>query len=126
MQHSTLVYVKRAKGKGRGVFARCPIAEGTVIEKVPVLLVPINDLRGGRKNDTLGAFCFLRGKGKLAIALGYGSLYNHSYAPNAMYEEEPGPCMTFRAVRDIAQGEEITINYNGAPEDRAPVWFEVV
>ena len=22
------------------------------------------------------------------------------------------------------EGEEITVNYNGSPEDRSPVWFE--
>jgi SET domain-containing protein len=30
------------------------------------------------------------------------------------------------ALRDIAPGDEITINYNGATDDRSPLWFEVV
>ena len=37
MQHSDLIYVKRIKGKGRGVFARKAIMLGAVIERVPVL-----------------------------------------------------------------------------------------
>jgi SET domain-containing protein len=27
------------------------------------------------------------------------------------------------AIRDIHAGEEITINYNGDPENQAPLWF---
>jgi hypothetical protein len=29
-------------------------------------------------------------------------------------------------LRDIDPGEEITVNYNGEPEDAAPVGFQVV
>ncbi len=29
-------------------------------------------------------------------------------------------------MRDIAPGEEITVNYNGEPTSRAAVWFEVL
>ena len=29
-------------------------------------------------------------------------------------------------MRDIAPGEEITVNYNGEPASRAAVWFEVL
>jgi SET domain-containing protein len=126
MQHSDLVYVKRVKGKGRGVFARRPIAAGTVIEHVPVVLVPVEQLVGGWGNPFFSRFCFARGRATVALALGYGSLYNHSYKPNAVYEEGTAATMLFRALRDIAAGEEITVNYNGDPRDRAPVGFTVV
>ncbi len=125
MQHSDLVRVQRLKGKGRGVFARRPIAAGTVVEHVPVLLVPVAQLVGGWGNPYFGRFCFLRGRSTVALALGYGSLYNHSYRPNAHYEEGARATMRFRALRDIAVGEEITINYNGDPADGAPVGFPV-
>jgi SET domain-containing protein len=123
--HSKLVSVKRVKGKGRGVFARQPIAAGTLIEHVPVLLVPVDQLVGGWGNQFFGRFCFVRGRSKVALALGYGSLYNHSYRPNARYDEGQGVTMRFTALRDIAAGEEITINYNGDSEDRAAVGFAV-
>jgi hypothetical protein len=32
----------------------------------------------------------------------------------------------FTAIRDIAAGEEITVNDNGEPGDETPVGFEVV
>ena len=31
----------------------------------------------------------------------------------------------FVALRDIAAGEEIVMNYNGEPTDLTPVWFEL-
>ena len=124
MQHSDLVCVKRIKGKGRGVFARAAIRKGTVIEQVPVLVVPIKDFVGGLDNPTLRKYLYIWNKGTIAISLGYGSLYNHSYAPNADYEHA-AQAMIYRAVRHIEPGEEITINYNGDPADQAPVGFEV-
>jgi SET domain-containing protein len=57
---------------------------------------------------------------------GYGSLYNHSYRPNARYVDLAGRTKLFTAIRDIAAGEEITVNYNGEPGDETPVGFEVV
>ncbi len=122
--HSELVEVKRVPGKGRGVFARHRIPKGSLIERVPVILLPIREM--GRPETTLGRFCFLRSRSTVAVALGYGSLYNHSYSPNARYDEEPGARMTFTALRAIRPGEEVTINYNGEPKDRAPVGFKVM
>ena len=60
------------------------------------------------------------------LALGYGSLYNHSYRPNARYVDLSERTKLFTAIRDIAAGEEITVNYNGEPEDQTPVGFDVV
>jgi hypothetical protein len=125
MHHSDLVFVKRVKGKGRGVYARRAIAGGAVIERVPVLLVPL--VQGDALSRCgLDRFCFHRGRSSLALALGYGSLYNHSFSPNARYDEGPAASMLFTALRDIAAGEEITVNYNGDPDDRSPVGFDVL
>jgi SET domain-containing protein len=126
MDHSNLVYVKRVKVKGRGVFARKPIAEGAVIERVPVILMPISLLVGGLDNPLLAKFVFYRNRSTVALALGYGSLYNHSFTPNALYRDEAGATMVYVALRNIAPGEEITINYNGDPADHSAVGFEVV
>jgi SET domain-containing protein len=32
--------------------------------------------------------------------------------------------MEFSTLRDIACGEEITVNYNGLVDDKSPMWFE--
>jgi SET domain-containing protein len=123
---SDSIEVKRAKGKGRGVFARRPIPRGETIERVPVLLLPAEEVRDAAGWAGLAAYCFEWGRGTLALALGYGSLYNHSYRPNARYDDSGPQTKVFTALRDIAPGEEITVNYNGDPEDDAPVGFKVV
>ena len=98
------IEVKRVQGKGRGVFARRLIRQGEVIERVPVLVLPTEEVKNCEGWSGLAGYCFLWGEGTLALALGYGSLYN----------------------QDIAPGEEITVNYNGEPEDETPVGFKVV
>jgi SET domain-containing protein len=124
--HSDLIEVKRVKGKGRGVFARRPIREGELIERVPVLVLPLDEIKNGDEWTGLAGYCFLWGEGTVALALGYGSLYNHSFDPNARYDDESPRAKSYSAIRDIAAGEEITINYNGEPTDRSPVGFDVI
>ena len=124
MTQSDAIEVKRVRGKGRGVFARRSIEAGEVIETCPVLVLPadsVEDVSAG-----IGGYVFEWGHGKLALALGYGSLYNHSYRPNARYHDEGGRTKVFTAIRDIGPGEEITVNYNGRPRSRSKVWFDVV
>ena len=118
------VEVRRTRGKGRGVFARRAIPEGEVIETCPVLVLPTGSV--GDFSEGVGPYVFEWGEGKLGLALGFGSLYNHSYGPNARYEDIGGRSKLFVALRDIRAGEEITVNYNGEPGDRSPVWFEVL
>jgi len=100
------------------------IRKGAVIERVPVLLVPIAII-GGRKTPELDGYFYEWNAKYVAITLGYGSIYNHSYEPNARYVYGPNQ-MTYRALRDIAAGEEITVNYNYDPADKAPMRFKVV
>ena len=125
MEHSALICVREVKGKGRGVFAKAAIKKGTVIERVPVLLMPIEDLAGGLENATLNRYFYIWNKKHIAVSLGYGSLYNHSYEPNARYVHGTRT-LSYRALRDITKGEEITINYNFKPDDRTPMRFDVV
>ena len=122
---SDLVTVKRIPGKGRGVFALRDIAKGTEIERVPVLVIPEADIYTEEGDGVLSHYVFDWGQKTVALALGYGSLYNHSYRPNARYEDDGMQTKVYIAIRRIREGEEITTNYNGAPTARAPVWFDV-
>jgi len=119
--HTDLVKVKKIKGKGRGVFAQKNIEEGTIIEKVPLLVMPEEDIY----DAFLADYVFEWGKDTVAIALGSGSLYNHSYDPNARYQDVGTKAKEYVAVRDIQKGEEITINYNGDPADKTKMPFDV-
>lgn len=125
-QHSDAVEVKRIKGKGRGVFARRAIPKGEVIERVPVLVMTEDEYAKGLAKTPLKDYCFGWGTDQVALALGYGSLYNHSYKPNARYEDVGPATKAFVALRAIAAGDEITVNYNGRPGSRAKVWFDVL
>jgi len=120
-QQTTLIFSKQTRDRGRGVFARRPIPADTVIERVPVLVVPAAEMAA----SGLASYAFSWGRGTVALALGYGSLYNHSYTPNACYQDVGRCTKQFVAIRDIAAGEEITVNYNGEPENRSAVGFEV-
>ena len=122
---SDAVEVKRARGKGRGGFARRPIRKGEVIERVPVLVLEEEDYRKEMDTRILAGYVFAWGEGTIALALGYGSLYNHSYKPNARYQDVAPTTKQFVALRDIKPGEEVTVNYNGSPRSRAKVWFSL-
>jgi hypothetical protein len=121
--HSDSIEVRRIEGKGRGVFARRLIRKGELIERVPMLVLPDDECEHG---PVLSTYCFAWGRGTVALALGYGSIYNHSFRPNARYDDVGPQTKEFSALRDIQPGEEITVNYNGSPRSRAKVWFEVV
>ncbi len=98
------IEVKESPGRGRGVFAKEPFQPGELIESVPVILAEYCD-------DLLDKFVYVWGK-HLAIALGYGSLYNHSDRPNAEYvAERDAGRVTYWASRPILAGEEIFIDY---------------
>ena len=124
LRQTDAIEVRRVRGKGRGVFARRAIPKGEIFEICPVLVLPAGSL--GATDGGLWDYGFEWGKGTVALALGYGSLYNHSYRPNARYDDVLPAAKEFSALRDIAPGEEITVNYNGKPRSRAKVWFDVV
>jgi len=116
--------VARTGGKGRGVYATGPFAPGERIERVPVIVIP-SCQREYVEESFLTDYLFCWGR-MMAVALGLGSLYNHSYQPNARYVKHFTECMVdFVALRDIAVGEEIVVNYNGDPTCTDPMWFEV-
>jgi len=121
-----MIEVKRTKGKGRGVHARVPIPAGTVFERAPLLVMSAKEALESEHSNVLPAYVFEYSKGKVALALGFGSLYNHSYSPNARYDDAGSQVKEYRALRDIEAGEEITINYNGAEDIMDPVEFNVI
>lgn len=121
LSQSEYLEVRRIPGKGRGVFARIMIPKGTTFETVPVLVCKQDDIIC----STLMDYVYAWGKETVALALGYGSLYNHSFKPNARYYDLPMARKEYTALRDIQPGEEVTINYNGDPKSKKSVGFEV-
>jgi SET domain-containing protein len=123
--HSTLIKVKKASQKGRGVFAVKHISKDEEIERVPVLVLPAADIFGYTRTSKLADYVFEWDKDEMALALGYGSLYNHSFRPNAQYWRKGKDTQIYVALRDIEPGEEITINYNRDLDNLEDVGFDV-
>lgn len=123
-----LLEIREVPGKGRGVFALEAIPEGTVIEECPVIVVPEEELQ--LLGATILSNYFFRWgpcEDEAAIALGYGSLYNHAREPNAVYVRKyEARVLAFVSLREIKASEEITVNYHGGFGDRSPPWFEVL
>ncbi|MEM1503596.1 SET domain-containing protein [Domibacillus sp. 8LH] len=122
------IYVRNTDKYGRGIYAARDIKTGELFEVSPVLISPQNEWEYIEKT-VLVDYCFTWGKNykQTAIALGYGSLFNHSYTPNAVFVYNvENLSIDFYAITNINRNEEITINYNCDPEDKSAVWFEVI
>ena len=115
-------------GAGRGVFAAVDIPEGSVIEVCPVIEIPPSDYEHLKATLLRNYYFMWHGEDRVALCLGFGSLYNHSYEPNATYEKDlSSRVITFKALRLVRKDEEITVNYNyGDPEDKSTLWIEDV
>jgi len=127
---STKIILKKSRiaKAGRGVFATRNIRKGEIIETCPVILVSKRD-PSNVDGVVMLRYFFYFGPGRklksaIAVVLGFGSLYNHSYEPNAKYVRRVSKrVVEFVAVKDIKKGEEITVNYNfGNPNDKSRPW----
>ena len=109
--------------KGRGVFAREPIAAGAQIEAAPVIIVPAEQCRL-LDRTILHDYYFHwdgdpDGEGRGAVALGLVALCNHSRRPNARVRRNLAQdTLDLLALAPIAAGHEVTIDYN------CPLWFQ--
>jgi hypothetical protein len=110
-------------GKGRGVVATKPIAAGELVERSPVLPISMET----SERPGLSDYAFAWGEDvpgfaagmECAIGLGYLGLYNHAKPSNVRLERNYAKNeMSVHALRDIAPGEELTIDYD------IPLWFE--
>jgi SET domain-containing protein len=117
--------IKESPGRGRGVFAARAFNPGDIIEVCPVIVLSPED---AHRLDPTALYSYYFGWSPDntggAIALGYGSLYNHSDTPNAAYHrDEAARAITITALRPIAAEEEILITYNFGSTGAKP-WFE--
>ena len=112
----------------RGVFALKNIKKGELIENCPIIEFSETRSSGVNESELICFIYFLgKDKNKLTIVLGFGSIYNHSYSPNAKYKYFPKEQrIEFIAKENIKKDEEIFVNYlQENPETKNPLWFEV-
>lgn len=114
-------YVKEIQDKGRGVFASRAIPAQTVIETSPVLLFTKDEYETHGKYTLLDHYTFNWRDGRMALALGLGSLFNHSERPNVSYSIDTArDCIIYTSTRAICADEELCIFYGHN------LWFDPV
>ncbi|KAI6123437.1 hypothetical protein EDD16DRAFT_650499 [Pisolithus croceorrhizus] len=105
-------YVKEIRGKGRGVFASRAIPARTIIETSPVLLFAKDEYETHGRHTLLDHYTFKWRDGRMALALGLGSLFNHSERPNMSYSLDIArDCIVYTSARAICADEELCIFY---------------
>lgn len=120
------LFIGPALTKGRGVFTSESIAQGTIIEIAPVIVMGEKD-RLFLDKTLLHDYIFEWGEqlDQCCMALGYVPIYNHACPSNCEYEMDfDAQQICIRTVRAIVAGEELLINYQGGFDDATPVWFD--
>lgn len=120
---TTELIVRRNK-KGRGLYAGRDFRKGTVLLEDHVIVFPDDE---AIRSSVVHKYTFTWIQdGASAIALGLGSLINHSYEPNVIYQHLwRRERIRFIAHRSIRKGDEIVMNYNHDPDDKRSVGFRV-
>jgi SET domain-containing protein len=117
--------IRTTENKGRGVFAKKDFELKETIEICPLIVMDEKE-EFLIKKTRLKDYYFQFENGDIALALGYGSIYNHKKKPNAKYLiDEENPTLVIKCAKRIKKGDEITVNYNGSPKSKSPVWFEI-
>ena len=120
---SDVIYSAPAGKKGRGVFARQPIAEGDVIEECEVIFFPKKEAPDLKKTQIDSYYYCWKG-GATVLPLGFGPLYNHSYHAKAEWKDDyKHRRMVLYARKPIKKDEEVTVHYNLKPSE---LWFPVI
>lgn len=117
--------------KGRGAFAKKSIKKDTVVDIAYVVPIPNKEYKKIYKT-ILYNYCYIwedpehMPAFRNAITLSVSQFINHSYEPNLKYLfDYENKAIEFSAIKDIPQGEELTVNYNGLVDDQSSMWFEV-
>lgn len=117
------VLVRKSPKGGKGVFASQNIKKGEVVEVAPIIILQFEELIDTKWNSLFDYYFWM--DDFVVLALGYGSLYNHSDKPNAKYSiYKNRKEVKFTALKDIKKGEEILFNYRGSLKSKARLWFE--
>jgi SET domain-containing protein len=106
--------------KGRGLLASRRISPGTVIHEAPCIRVVKAEYDKFMKFTVLEHYLFNAEGGDKLLALGYGSLFNHSRHPNVDYRVDSTD-LSIRYIsghKEIQEDDELCISYGGN------LWFD--
>lgn len=110
--------------KGRSVYSGIEINPDDIIEACPILHIP-EEQKAIIHKTAIHDYYFIWPSGGIAIALGFGSIYNHSDRPNAeVIFDVDSKEIIIKCIATVSPGEEILIDYTGGSKD-VNLWFEV-
>jgi hypothetical protein len=119
---SARTYVADSPLGGRGVFATEAIGAGEVVEVCPVIVVAADEIEALNETSLRDHWYGWGEDGEAAVAMGHGSFYNHADDPSCTYEvHDVLDALVVRATRDVAAGDELTIDYTGGGVNE--LWF---
>jgi hypothetical protein len=121
---SSSVFVGESDVHGRGVFAARPFEAGDVIEDCPVIVFGAEEVEHLEETSLRGYYFEWADEG-VGLALGLGSLYNHSASPNAAAEADYDlEIVRYTAIGRIEAGAEVVFDYTGNGD--VELWFDPI
>ena len=125
MQHVPGLFVTDSSERGRGVFSSIALQPGDLIEICPLIVLTPKETRLIEKTSLYDYYFLWRPQESIGcLALGYGSLYNHSQVPNAVvildYQDDT---IKIECCLPIEPGDEIFIDYTDGDKDDTKLWF---
>ena len=109
---------------GRGLFAARDLAPQELLHEAPCIRVPRTEYDEHCRHTVFEEYLFNAPDGSRLLALGLGSLFNHSRRPNVDYRlgsAEENVIRFFVGHRPVSAGEECCIYYG--PDDH--LWFDL-
>ena len=106
--------IKNAENKGQGVFATRYIKKGKLLFHLDLTLLPcytLNEISQNPEISQLGDHSDYMGNGKYVIDLSPPSHINHSCCPNCVVKMTTIAIKDVFALRNIKEGEELTVDY---------------
>jgi SET domain len=123
---SFMLRVSRIDGAGIGVFALHGIAKGVWLEVFP-RGYESRKLAGAQLPEALRSYCTAKPNDVYAAPRAFnrmsiGWYLNHSATPNAVWDDDLNG---YVSARDIAEGEELLIDYNlfEEPDDKKAPYY---
>jgi len=111
------IVVKNTKKYGRGLYAVRDFKKGEIVEVAPVVVIDKMDA-DTIETTMLNLYVFEWNKSSSALALGHGSLFNHSNKSNVCYMNSfRAKEIVFMTTRKIKKGEQLFIDYGYDPKE---------
>ncbi|KAG0268442.1 hypothetical protein BGZ95_002461 [Linnemannia exigua] len=109
--NQSTLQIQDCGAKGRGVVTTVAIPARTIIDISPILLFPSEEYSTHGRYTQLDHYTY-RWKGGMALALGLGSMFNHSNSPNVGFQRDiDSGLIKYSTLREIHAGEELCISY---------------